>query len=119
MQKLAPDHDPRELCRLWHAWRKKRKLPPPHDPEAAFLGFVNAFVLRVSQAVAGGSKPPKPDEEHIELKALDWWTRLPENVRHDLEQRHRAYRIQDEDLFRSDKQLVEYCYRNHGPRRQP
>ena len=119
MQKLAPDHDPRELCRLWHAWRKKRKLPPPHDPEAAFLGFVNSFVLRVSQAVAGGSKPPKPDEEHIEPKALDWWTRLPENVRHDLEQRHRAYRIQDENLFRSDKQLVEYCYRNHGPRRQP
>ena len=43
MQKLAPDHDPRELCRLWHAWRKKRKLPPPHDPEAAFLGFVNCI----------------------------------------------------------------------------
>ena len=113
VQKLAPDQDPRELCRLWHAWRKKRKLPPPHDPEAAFLGFVTGFIHRTQQATIVGTEPPAPDDEMIDPRARAWWTRLPDDVRQNFEQRHRAYRIQDEEFFRSDKQLIEYCARWH------
>ena len=115
VQVAAPDHDPRELCRLWHAWREKRNLPPPHDPEAAFLGFINAFVHRTREATIAGTAPPDPDDESINPKAHTWWTRLSDDVRQDLENRHRAFVIQDQNFFRSDKQLIEYCYHCHGP----
>ena len=116
-QAAAPDHDPRELCRLWQIWCKNKKLAPPHDPDAAFLGFVTAFVHRTQQATIAGTVPPAPDDETIDPKAHAWWTRLPDDVRQSYEKRHRVYVLQEENFFRSDKQLIEYNYRCHGPRK--
>ena len=115
-QTAAPDHDPRELCRLWHIWRQKRNLRPPHDLDAAFLGFVTAFAHHAQTA---GTDTPPPDQESIDPAALAWWNALPDDTRHSLEQRLRTYRIQEQDFFRSDKQLVETAHRRHGPQTQP
>ena len=113
--KLAPNQDIRELHRCWLAWRQKHNLPEPRYPAAAFLGFIKAHLDRVQQATITGHEPPAADSETIIPKALAWWTRLPEHIRDDYDQRHRVYRIQTNDHFRSDKQLIEYSYRCHGP----
>ena len=116
--KLAPNQDIRELHRCWLAWRQKYNLPEPRYPAAAFLGFTKAHLDRVQQATITGHEPPAADNETINPKALAWWTRLPEHKRDDYDQRHRVYRIQTNDYFRSDKQLIEYSYRCHGPLNQ-
>ena len=113
---LAPDYDIRELNRQWLAWRQKQCLPPPRHAPSAFLGFVKAFALRRQNAAEAGNPPPRPDSETIEPKALAWWTALPPQRRNTLEHRHRAYRTQDGDFFRSDRSLIEYAYRVAGPR---
>lgn len=113
--KLAPNQDIRELHRCWLAWRQKYNLPEPRYPAAAFLGFTKAHLDRVQQATITGHEPPTADSETINPKALAWWTHLPEHTRDDYDQRHRVYRIQTNDYFRSDKQLIEYSYRCHGP----
>ena len=107
--------DIRELHRCWLAWRQKYNLPEPRYPAAAFLGFIKAHLDRVQQATITGHESPAADSETINPKALAWWTRLPEHKRDDYDQRHRVYRIQTNDYFRSDKQLIEYSYRCHGP----
>ena len=115
-QVLAPDYDIRDLNRQWHAWRQKQGLPPPRHAPSAFLGFVKAFALRRQQAAAAGYPMPRADSETINPDALAWWTSLPAQQRDVFEFRYRAYRVQDEDFFRSDRGLIEYTYRVAGPR---
>ena len=115
-QDLAPDYDIRDLNRQWHTWRQKQGLPSPRHAPSAFLGFVKAFALRRQQAAAAGDPPPRADSETVNPDALTWWTSLPVQRRDILESRYRAYRVQDEDFFRSDRGLIEYAYRVAGPR---
>ena len=115
---LAPGYDVRELNRLWIAWRAKKALPPPANPAAAFLGFIQGYMLRVRDALAEAAPEPAPDSEIIDPAALHWWKGLSDDVRHKLEDSMRAYTIgNDERQFRSDRQLIETCYRRHGPQR--
>ena len=118
-QDAAPEHDTRDLCRRWHAWRQKKKLPPPFDPDAAFLGFVSAFVNNLNQAAANDAVAPLPGNEPVDAEALAWWKRLPDDTRHEFERKLRVYRIQEENNFRSDKQLIETAHRRHGPKNNP
>ena len=118
-QEAAPEHDTRDLCRRWHAWREKNKLRPPFDPDAAFLGFVTAFAENIKQAAAADDVAPLPGNEPIEPGAHAWWTSLADGIRHDLEKRLRVYRVQDKDFFRNDRQLIETAHRRHGPKDDP
>ena len=106
-QTVAPGFDVRDLHREWLAWRHKQALPPPRLPAAAFLGFVRAFVRRRHDAIESGSRPPATADEPINVDLLTWWRELPEARRTALEDAHRIYRVQGEDFFRSDKQLIE------------
>ena len=85
--------------------------------KAAFLGFARQFTLESQNAAATGAPQPKPGSETVEPLALTRWQAPPDSIRDDLEQRHRVYRIQEDDFCRSDTQLIEYCHRNHGPPR--
>ena len=58
-----------------------------------------------------GKPPPRPDAEHIDPNAL------PSDKRGAFEQKFRVFRVQDEDLFRNDKELIEYAHHVAGPRR--
>ena len=108
---LAPDYDIRELNRQWLAWRVKRNLPPPRHAPSAFLGFVKAFALRRQNAAAAGKPDPRPDSETIAPNLLAWWQGLPDDRRNALEGAHRAYQVQGDTFFRSDKQLIERAVR--------
>ena len=113
---LAPDYDPKELNRQWLIWRKRQNLSRPRHAPSAFLGFVRAFAIRRQYAAAAGEPLPLPIEETLNPKILAWWNERPDNVRDALEDRHRSYRVQDEDFFRSDASLIKYSYRVAGPR---
>ena len=113
---LAPDYDPRELNREWLMWRQKQGLPRPRHAPSAFLGFVKSFANRRQIAAANGEPPLLPTGETVIPKHLAWWNALPNERRDALEDRYRTYRIQDEDLFRSDASLITYSYVVAGPR---
>ena len=113
---LASDYDPRELHRQWLIWRETQGLPRPRHAPSAFLGFVRAFAIRRQYATDAGEPPPPPTDETLSAKFLDWWNALPDDRRDALEDRHRTYRVQDEDFFRSDASLIKYCYHVAGPR---
>ena len=113
----APDFDPRELHRQWLIWRQTQGLPRPRHAPSAFIGFVRTFAIRRQYAAAAGDPPPPPTDETLNPEILGWWNALPDDRRDILEDRHRTYRIKDEDFFRSDASLIKYAYLVAGPRK--
>ena len=115
---LAPDDDIRDLHRQWRAWaRKNTNSHSPASRKPLSSASSRALLRRQENAMELGKPPPRPDAEHIDPNALAWWNALPSDKRGAFEQKFRVFRVQDEDLFRSDKGLIEYAHYVAGPRR--
>ena len=108
------------MQKIWRTWSEGKA--PPHDPEAAFLGFCRSWRNRRDEeakgdaAAAVGTMPGDP----IHPDALAWWQGMPAEFRLD---REKDYRIcgegEDWAFIRTDKQLIERVYRDWTGRELP
>ena len=108
------------MQRIWRTWSEGKA--PPHDPEAAFLGFCRSWRRRRDEgakrdaAAASGARPGDP----IHPDALSWWQAQPDGFRL---AREKGYRIcgegEDWAFIRTDKQLIERVYEDWTGRELP
>lgn len=109
------------MQKIWRTWSEGKA--PPHDPEAAFLGFCRSWrnrrdegAKRDAAAAAGAMMPGDP----IHPDALAWWQGRPAEFRI---AREKDYRIcgegEDWAFIRTDKQLIERVYEDWTGRDLP
>ena len=110
------------MQRIWRTWSEGKA--PPHDPEAAFLGFCRSWRRRrdegvKSDAAAAGDAGALPGDP-VHPDALAWWQAQPDGFRI---ARERGYRIcgegEDWAFIRTDKQLIERVYEDWTGRELP